>query len=320
MKAKLHVLTLLIFFSVGAQAQVDTLVKKLDSLQVKTDSAGGQVNNIADSAYNDKTRITFPSYFALLGSTLKQEFTAPFHWKGHDWKTFGMIAAATGILTLADEPIQRTALDLRNHNEGLKTVGNFVTSFGGLYETYTLGALGAYGFLFKNEKLMTTTLLATQAYIAAGAMQFAAKFMFGRLRPNYYDSTSIEQEPKFTGPLGNSGYDVNGTKLNSSFPSGHTTAAFAAATVFAKEYHDKPLIPVLAYTAATLVGVSRITENKHWATDVIAGGVLGYFSGKLVVNNFHRYAKIKSPSSQPSISLNVTSLNGHPAPEIVYHF
>ena len=86
MKAKLHVLILLIFFSFGAQAQVDTLVKKLDSLQVKTDSAGGQVNNIADSAYNDQTRITFPTYFALLGSTLKQEFTAPFHWKGGDWK------------------------------------------------------------------------------------------------------------------------------------------------------------------------------------------------------------------------------------------
>lgn len=320
MSVKIFIPASFLFFSLCASAQVDTLVKKLDSLSQTTDSSGRQINNINDAAYNEKNRITFPTYFILMGSTLKQEFTAPFHWNGSNWKKFGLFAAATGALTLLDEPVQRTALDLRRHNESLKTIGNFVTNFGGRYEAYTLGALGAYGFLFKNEKLKATTLLATQAYIAAGAVGFVGKFIFGRLRPNYYDSTALEQEPKFTGPFGHSGYDANGRKLNSSFPSGHTTVAFAAATVFAKEYKDKPIVPVIAYTAATLVGISRITENKHWTTDVLSAAALGYFSGKLVVNNFHRYAKIKSPGSQPSISLTVTSLNGRPAPEIIYHF
>jgi hypothetical protein len=67
----------------------DTLIKKLDSLGRKTDSAGGQTNNIKSTAYNENTRITFSSYFILLGSDLKQEFTAPFHFSGKDWGTFG---------------------------------------------------------------------------------------------------------------------------------------------------------------------------------------------------------------------------------------
>jgi membrane-associated phospholipid phosphatase len=82
------------------------------------------------------------------------------------------------------------------------------------------------------------------------------------------------------------------------FLRGHTTLAFAAATVYAMEYRNKPLIPVLAYTAASLIGLSRITENKHWATDVVAGAALGYLSGRQVVNNYHRYAKLKAPQQK----------------------
>jgi membrane-associated phospholipid phosphatase len=318
---KLLLGTAIVLSGLTSQAQrVDTLIKKLDSLSKQTDSVGKQVNNIEKQAYNQQTKITFPNYFILMGSTLKQQFTAPFHWDGSEWKTFGLFVGATGALMLADEPLQRFALDLRNHNRGLRSIGNFVTSFGGLYETYTLATLGVYSFVFKNEKLKTTTLLATQAYIAGGAMQFAGKYLFGRLRPNYYDPNATEVEPRFTGPFGSSGYDVTGKKLNSSFPSGHTTVAFAAATVFAKEYRDIPYIPIAAYTAATLVGLSRITENKHWATDVLAGAALGYFTGKLVVNNYHRYAKLKAPGNEKTLSFFIQPVDGRFIPGLVYTF
>jgi len=46
----------------------DTLIKKLDSLSKKADSAGKQKNNINTTAYNENTKITFSSYFILLGS------------------------------------------------------------------------------------------------------------------------------------------------------------------------------------------------------------------------------------------------------------
>src|SRR5450631_178076 len=278
----------------GFSQKTDTLINKLDSLSRKTDSAGHQVNNIAPAAYNENTRLTFNSYFILLGSDLKQSFTKPFHMKKRDWGNLGKFALVTGALAFADEPIQKGALKLRSNNPGLTNVSKYVTNFGGIYEAYTLGALGAYGFIFKNTKMQTTTLLATQAYLAGGAVEGVTKFLSGRTRPSLYDP-GTEAEPRFLGPFSKTAKDAGGKKVYSSFPSGHTTVAFAAATVFALEYKDKLIVPIIAYSAATMIGLSRITENKHWSTDVLVGAALGFLTGKEVVNNYHRYSKLKAP-------------------------
>ena len=298
----------------------DTLIKKLDSLSRKADSAGGQANNINTKAYNETTRITFSSYFILLGSDLKQEFTAPFHFSLKDWRTVGAVALVGGTLFLIDEPTQRYALRVRDSSATVRNVSKYVTRFGGPYEAYILAGLGAYGFIFNNEKIKTTTLLATQAYITGAAMESFLKLLSGRQRPYYYNPREIEAEPKFNGPL-SSGKDIYGHKINSSFPSGHTTVAFAVATVFAMEYKDRPLIPLISYSAATMIGLSRITENKHWITDVFFGGVLGYFTGRLVVNNYHRYAKLKAPNQKKnSVSFNLQYQYGRLMPGLTYRF
>ena len=69
---------------------------------------------------------------------------------------------------------------------------------------------------------------------------------------------------------------------NHSFPSGHTTAAFAFATIVAHEWDAVPGVPVLAYGMATAVGLSRMNDNAHWASDVLAGAVIGYVSATAV--------------------------------------
>ena len=318
---KVKFIAVMLLMSGIAHSQADTLIKKLDSLKVKKDSAGIQNNNTSEEAYNKNTQFTFSSYFILLGSDLKQEITAPFHFKKRDWIKVGKIAAVTSILLIADEPVQRVALKIRDSSAVVRGVSGYITNFGGVYETYTLAALGAYSFIFRNKKLQTTTLLATQAYLTGGAMESLLKFLSGRQRPYYYDPHSVEAEPRFHGPFSKSGRDINGKSLNSSFPSGHTTVAFAAATVFALEYKDKPLIPILSYSVATLIGLSRITENKHWTTDVFLGAVLGYFTGKQVVNNYHRYAKLKAPGQKKnSVSFNLEYFQGRMLPGLVYRF
>jgi membrane-associated phospholipid phosphatase len=321
MRKRIITITCLLLPIIGFSQKPDTLIKKLDSLSKKTDSAGKQNNNINKTAYNENTKITFSSYFILLGSDLKQEITAPFHLTRKDWIKVGEFALIEGGLFFADEPIQRFALDLRDHNAGVRNISKYVTRFGGVYETYLLAGLGAYGFIFRSEKIKTTTLLATQAYITAGAMESLLKFVTGRQRPFSLDSNAVEAEPKFHGPFYSSGKDENGKKLNTSFPSGHTTVAFAAATVFAMEYKDRPLVPIIAYSAATLIGLSRITENKHWATDVLAGAALGYLTGRQVVNNYHRYAKLKAPKqNRDSVSFNLQYNYGRLMPGLVYTF
>jgi membrane-associated phospholipid phosphatase len=298
----------------------DTLVNKLDSLTRKKDSAGQQINNINPSAYNAQTDLDLKSYFVLLGSSVKQEFTKPFHMSDKDWKNFGIFTGATVALYFVDKPIQRAALKLRNRNTGVNNISKYVTNFGGIYEGYTLAGLAAYGLVFKDKKIVTTTLLATQSYITAGALQVVIKFLAGETRPSYYGPEQVAS-PRFLGPFSKIQRDATGRKTYSSFPSGHTTVAFAAATVFASEYRDQPIIPIIAYTAASLIGISRITENMHWTTDVFVGAALGYLSGKQVVNNYHRYAKLKAPN-QPknSVSFTLNYSYGHLEPGLVYHF
>jgi membrane-associated phospholipid phosphatase len=321
MKKTLVAIVLLFTCVAGYSQRPDTLIKKLDSLNKKTDSAGKQINNISDTAYNKNTKLTFSSYFILLGSDLKQEFTAPFHWTGKDWLHFGQFAVIEGTLLLIDEPVQQYALSLRNRNVVVQNVSKYVTRFGGSYEAYVLLVFGTYGAIFQNHKMVTTTLLATQAYLTGAAMESVLKFLTGRQRPSYYDPHIVEAEPKFHGPISPSGKDANGNHINSSFPSGHTTVAFAAATVFAMEYKDRPLVPIIAYSAASLIGLSRITENRHWISDVFAGAALGYFTGRLVVNNYHRYAKLKAPKQKKNtVSFNLQYDFGHVMPGLVYRF
>ncbi|MCX6270159.1 MAG: phosphatase PAP2 family protein [Bacteroidetes bacterium] len=59
-------------------------------------------------------------------------------------------------------------------------------------------------------------------------------------------------------------------------PSGHTSTAFANATVMYLEYRNiSPWYGVAAYTMAGSVGMLRIMNNRHWASDVLVGAGLG---------------------------------------------
>jgi hypothetical protein len=98
--------------------------------------------------------------------------------------------------------------------------------------------------------------------------------------------------------------------------------AFSIATVYAMEYKDKPWVPAIAYSAASLVGLSRIVQNKHWTTDVLVAATLGYLDGRQVVNNYHRYEKLKSQQTKKkgSLSFNIQYVNKQVIPGIVYSF
>jgi membrane-associated phospholipid phosphatase len=87
-----------------------------------------------------------------------------------------------------------------------------------------------------------------------------------------------------------------GTKGDSvrSFPSGHTTSAFAAAAAATTEAgyiwkSGKPYVGVALYGAAGLVGISRMYNNAHWATDVAVGAGIGSFVGWKLVRYVHTH-------------------------------
>jgi len=328
MKKGLQYAAFVLLLPFGAMGQQkDTLFRKLDSLaHLPPPLKRGNQDSIRQEFYNSKTKITFPVYWKLLASDLKQEVTAPFHARPRDWARTAAVAALTGGVLLTDKSINRKAVDWRNESSGLVETSKYVTRFGGKYEVITLATLGTYGFLFKNEKIKTTTFLATQAYITSTIFE-SLKFLSGRQRPYYYDPVSHTNAPTWHGPFYQFKKDANGNKPNvnayTSFPSGHTTLAFAAATVYAMEYSNRKIIPVLAYSVASVVGLSRITENKHWASDVLIGGILGHLIGRQVVNNYHRYAKLKMEEAKKkrnTLSFAPRNLYGRWLPGIVYRF
>jgi membrane-associated phospholipid phosphatase len=68
-----------------------------------------------------------------------------------------------------------------------------------------------------------------------------------------------------------------------SFPSGHTSTAFALAHFMHKEYGEKSIwYSIGAYSCATTVGLMRVAKNAHWISDVIAGAFFGILSTELV--------------------------------------
>ncbi len=86
---------------------------------------------------------------------------------------------------------------------------------------------------------------------------------------------------------------------NLSFPSGHGSSSFATAASLAYSYG--PWAGVPAFAAATYIGMSRVANNAHWASDIVAGAGLGIFwaraSAKVgIVSEESSFYPIYSPS------------------------
>lgn len=140
---------------------------------------------------------------------------------------------------------------------------------------------GAYaaGRLADRPRLAEIGLHTTEAIVLGTLVTFSAKSLAGRARP--YRDVRNPRDFKLGRGWNNDSYQ--------SFPSGHTTAAFAAAAAVTAEVGQhypeaKLLVGSTLFTGATLVGVSRMYHNVHWATDVIVGAAIGSFAGWKVVS------------------------------------
>ena len=125
----------------------------------------------------------------------------------------------------------------------------------------------------------------TEAVLLGSGTALILKGLAGRARP-YVTGDTTAHDFKFGGGFS----DGN----RQSFPSGHTTAAFAAAAAVVSEAergwpgHFWLVAPAM-FGGASLVGLSRMYHDKHWASDVVAGAAIGTFSGLKVVRYAHAH-------------------------------
>jgi len=164
--------------------------------------------------------------------------------------------------------LDRTALG--NYSEGAHTVADIaVASL--LTLPVLLNAIDSRGAGWLEE-----TVVFGETLLLAQALTQLTKFAVRRNAPFVYDPNAPEDA-------------VQSRDASRSFISGHTTMAFAATTAYSvtfwQRHPDSPMRWVVASLGAALslgVGILKIAAGYHFATDVLAGALVGAGIGALV--------------------------------------
>jgi membrane-associated phospholipid phosphatase len=164
-------------------------------------------------------------------------------------------AAAGGVIlasALLDKPVDRL---MRKHPDS-----TFARKWNNVGKATPLvfAGMAAGAVAFGDGRMENIGLISLESIVGAGAVSVAAKRMIGRARP-------AEEAGRWS---------RSSDRANASFPSNHSTLAFAAVTPFAQEY-DAPWL----YGVAAVGSLGRTAGRQHWVSDVVAGGVLGYAMG-----------------------------------------
>lgn len=210
-----------------------------------------------------------PSYPEILVDDVKHVLTAPARWQEQEWKNFGLATISViGVAAIADRPISDEMHRHAPNNNGF-LLG--VERFGAEYSLAVLGGFYLAGAIGNNDNAVSVAQDGLAAsIIASGIITPTIKFIAGRARPR--ENAGIATFHPFS----------TNYSSNSSFPSGHATQAFALASVIANHY-DETWVTCSSYTVAGLVGVARSYHGAHFASDVLAGALIGTLVGKSVV-------------------------------------
>jgi membrane-associated phospholipid phosphatase len=232
------------------------------ALSGAVDSAGAQTPIVGDSIHASKTLFTWRDA-ALAGA-----FTGV---------TIAMFPADQSIAQRLQDSSTQASHFLKNASKGIQYFADPGSIFIGV---------GLYGIgrVIKQRDVADLGLHGTEAIAVSGLITMVIKDAAGRARPNVSADTSAHDFAFGRGLHKGGGYQ--------SFPSGHATAAFAAASVVTSESqrwwpNGIWFVAPAMYGGATLVGMSRMYNNAHWASDVIVGAAIGTFSGIKVVRYSH---------------------------------
>jgi membrane-associated phospholipid phosphatase len=183
------------------------------------------------------------------------------------WNLVAMVATAgtAGGLAFLDNDMQKP------WRRGDEILGQDITKIGDVFgnpavQAGVMGATYTLGQFMGDDKLSETGKAMADTMIFTSLTTIALKGIFHRERPNDSDRLS--------------------------FPSWHASATFGNATVLTEYYGWKAAIP--AYLLSIFVGWSRIEDNKHFVSDVVAGAALGCIWGHAVSSYYKKKERLFS--------------------------
>ncbi|MCX6145535.1 MAG: phosphatase PAP2 family protein [Ignavibacteriales bacterium] len=208
--------------------------------------------------------------FAQLRDETVDFIKQPSKWERNDWLKLGLIGAGTFLVMQADQPIRDALMKDQSYYK------SFPVEFGKLWgETYSTaivaGMFGLHGILADDKTTKKVGFEIIQAALYSGGITSILKFAFGRARP-FMNKSSADYQP----------FTLLDDGLHS-FPSGHTTLAFALSTILSRNSQSSAL-KVLAFVPAALTVFSRVYQDYHWTSDCLLSAVVGFVVATWVVD------------------------------------
>ena len=227
----------------------------------------------------------------------KDIFTSPFHVNRHNALEWLVPMAATGALIASDTHIANAF----ENSRGQVRWGGRISNIGASYTLIPIVAGSyVYGAWRDSPKGREIGVLGTESLLDSLIVVGVLKEVFRRNRPD-------EKNPgDFWG---------GGT----SFPSGHAIQVWAIASLLDHEYKHQRIVGITAYSLAGIVSAARIAAQKHFASDVVAGGALGWFIGRYVYDTHMSHLSHKHSSLIPMIVPQVDPLQRRYSFALVFH-
>ena len=226
--------------------------------------------------YSCQTEADQTSFPELVIGDIRHVIGAPARWDETEWHQAGWVTLGIlGTAAIVDRPLQD---EMRRHAPNNNSAILQVERLGAQYSVGVLGGFYLAGVTGNETAAEVAQDGLAASLIASGLVTPSIKLVVGRSRPRA--NAGIANFKPFSDP-------------NASFPSGHTTEAFALASVIANHY-DERWVQYSAYSLAGLVGVARSYHDAHFASDILTGALIGTLVGQSVVthNRTLRAAKI----------------------------
>ena len=225
-----------------------------------------------DSLFNSPSAAFSKEYCSRYLSDTGEIIISPFT---SSWKGYLTTAAVVGTgFILFNNDLQISKKAWSNKNDLNDALSETFMLFGDKYFMGSVYIASYVTSIFTDDvKLRKTSLLAIESALLSAVITQSLKFLIHRHRPRDED-----------GP-----YVTDGTSFETehlSFASGHTTFAFSTAKIINECYSDNKYLPFITYPIATMTALSRIYDKEHWASDVLAGAAIGYFTASIVMDRY----------------------------------
>ena len=203
-----------------------------------------------------------PSTHPVL-SDIGAYFTAPLRWDRTDWAWFAGAVAAIGLAHRYDSQV-------RTHfvGPGPASSTNTHDTQDAIPTAAVLGGTWAFALLTEDRDGYREGWAMIEAGALSAVTDYALKFAAGRQRPD----VTTDPNEWFKG--------------GDSFPTLHSTAAFAVGTVLAESGNDdyRLLRRLLGYGLGLATSYERLKHNAHWLSDTVAGAALGISSARFTMD------------------------------------